>query len=89
MNRSLYIIQLFESSDKWVKNVKVKYHSPKDTFTKGADEIARIMLSGANGDKGRAIKRINFYRNRAGKNLLKNNPNQLKEIDKAIAILQG
>lgn len=73
---------------RWSANVKtVSTFPPPGTFKKNADEVARIMASKRVSPKGigSGIKMIQFYINRAGKNL----PEQReRELKKAIAILQ-
>ena len=74
-----------EADKKWSGDVETKYTPPEGTFTKSSAEIADTVLKGHNGDKGSAIKSINFYINRAGKNL---SDADVKRIKGAIAILQ-
>jgi len=58
-----------ELSEKmWSAAVKTKWHPPEGLFTKGATEIARSLAS-ASGDLKQGMARLNFYINRAGKNL--------------------
>jgi Protein of unknown function (DUF3175) len=53
---------------KWSGDVKTKWTPPKDLFTKGASEIVKGLLA-APGGHSKAMSRLNFYINRAGKNL--------------------
>ncbi|HLW64946.1 MAG TPA: DUF3175 domain-containing protein [Gemmataceae bacterium] len=73
---------------KWVQNVKTVSTFPrKDLFTKDAKTIAREMASKKVSPKGigSGIKMIQYFINRAGKNL----PAARKhELDKAKKILQ-
>jgi tRNA(adenine34) deaminase len=73
---------------KWVQNVKtVSTYPPKDIFTKDAETIARVMSSKEVSPKGigSAIRMIQFFINRAGKNL---SPSRKKELEKAKEILR-
>lgn len=54
---------------KWSGKVVEHYHTPAGLFEKTAGKIVTGMLRGAKGDAGLASKRLNFYINRAGKNL--------------------
>ena len=74
---------------KWSNNIKVKKHTKDDIFAEGsAHEIAEYLY---NTGKSKAMSRLNFYINRAGKNLsdhrkrtLNNAKNILsKKIDKS------
>ena len=56
--------------NRWVQRTKVRHDViPDDTFTKSADEIVDILLDVSGGDVGLAVKRINYYINRAGRKL--------------------
>jgi tRNA(adenine34) deaminase len=73
---------------KWIQNVKtVSTYPPKDIFTKDAETIARVMSSKEVSPKGigSAIRMIQFFINRAGKNL---SPSRKKELEKAKEILR-
>jgi len=52
----------------WSHNVQTHYHPPAGLFTKSAEQIARELLHGAD-SPGQAIRRLQFYINRAGRNL--------------------
>ena len=72
---------------KWVRNVKtVSTYPPKGIFTKDAQTIAKAMASKKVSPKGIAsgIRMIQFFINRAGKNL---SPTRKRELDKAKQIL--
>ena len=73
---------------KWVREVKtVSTFPPKDLFTKDAQTIARAMASKKVSPKGigSGIRMIQFFINRAGKNL----PTERKqELERAKEILQ-
>ncbi len=68
---------------KWIQMAKVKGSVPDGTFLKKAGEIVAIVLKEADGDKGLALRKILFYKNRAGKNLT-----NADEVNKAILILR-
>lgn len=63
-------------------------YPPKDIFTKDAETIARVMSSKEVSPKGigSAIRMIQFYINRAGKNLP---PSRKEELEKAKGILRA
>ena len=73
---------------KWIRKVKtVSTYPPKGTFTKDAETIARVMSSKEVSPKGigSAIRMVQFFINRAGKNL----PADRKaELEKAKRILR-
>jgi len=73
---------------KWVQNVKtVSTYPPKDIFTKDAETIARVMSSPGVSPKGigSAIRMVQFYINKSGKNL----PDDRKtKLEKAKEILR-
>jgi hypothetical protein len=73
---------------KWVRDVKtVSTFPPEGTFTKDANTIARTMASKKVSPKGigSGIRMIQFFINRAGKNL---SPKQRRELEKAKLLLQ-
>ena len=73
----------------WVQDVKtVSTFPPKDTFTKDAATIARVMASKKVSPRGlgSAIRMIQFFINRSGKEL----PARRKhELEKAKRIVQA
>ena len=74
---------------KWVKSVKtVSTYPPKDVFTKDAQTIARAMANKKISPKGigSGIRMIQFFINRAGKNLP---AARKRELEKAKRILQA
>jgi hypothetical protein len=78
-----------ESAKKqWVRAVKtVSTFPPEGTFTKDAETIARVMASKKVSPKGigSGIRMIQYFINRAGKNL----PDERKqELERAKRILQ-
>ena len=73
---------------RWVRDVKtVSTFPPGGLFTKDAQTIARIMASKKVSPKGigSGIRMIQFFINRAGKNLP---PERRRELEKAKEILQ-
>ncbi len=73
---------------KWVHGVKtVSTYPPKDLFTKDAETIARKMASKKVSPKGvgSGIRMIQFFINRAGKNLP---AARKRELEKAKRLLQ-
>jgi hypothetical protein len=74
---------------KWVQNVKtVSTYPPEGIFTKDAETIARVMSSKEVSPKGigSGIRMIQFYINRAGKNL---SEARKGELEKAKEIMQS
>jgi hypothetical protein len=74
---------------RWVHNVKtVSTFPPRGIFTKDAETIAKVMASKKVSPKGigSGIRMIQFFINRAGKNLL---PQRKRELEKAKKILQN
>lgn len=73
----------------WVRNVKtVSTSPPKDLFTKDAETIARIMASKKVSPRGigSGIRMIQFFINRAGKDLP---AARKRELEKAKRNLQA
>jgi tRNA(adenine34) deaminase len=73
---------------KWVRDVKtVSTYPPKDLFTKDARTIARAMASKKVSPRGigSGIRMIQYFINRAGKNLP---PGRKRELEKAKRLLQ-
>ena len=73
---------------KWVRDVKtVSTYPPKSLFTRDAETIARTMASKKVSPRGigSGIRMIQFFINRAGKNLP---PGRKQELEKAKRILQ-
>lgn len=66
----------------WVQEVDVKDSTPEGLFTKSGETIARELLKESNGDVDKAIKKLTFYKNRAGKGLTNKS-----QIEKAQDIL--
>lgn len=53
----------------WSGNVKTKKHPPDGLFATGTAKEIADWLKSAHGDKKGAMDALNFYINRAGKNL--------------------
>lgn len=54
---------------KWSGDVKAKVEVPEGTFTKKAASIVSTLIKLHDGDVGKASKALNFYINRAGKDV--------------------
>jgi uncharacterized protein DUF3175 len=77
------------SGKRWSGKVKtVSTYPPSGAFTKDAKSVARIMASKKVSPKGSGsgIRMIQFFINRAGKNL---SPTRRHELEKAKRILQA
>jgi tRNA(adenine34) deaminase len=77
------------TKQRWVRDVKtVSTYPPEGTFTKDAETIARTMASKKVSPKGigSGIRMIQFFINRAGKNLP---PERKRELEKAKKLLQA
>jgi hypothetical protein len=73
---------------KWIRSVKtVSTNPPKDLFTKNAQTIARTMAKKSVSPRGvgSGIRMIQYFINRAGKNL---SATQKRALEKAKTILQ-
>ena len=73
---------------KWSHKVTTNStYPPEDTFTKDAETIARVMSSPDVSPKGigSGIRMVQFFINRAGKNL---SPERKAELEKAKRIMQ-
>lgn len=58
------------AAEKWSGDVKEKHHTPPDLFKEGsADKIAKELKKEHGDDFAGAMSALNFYLNRAGKNL--------------------
>src|SRR3954463_6792811 len=76
------------SDARWSGKVKtVSTYPPKDLYTKDAQTIARVMATKKVSPKGlgSAIRMVQFYINRAGKNLP---AARVRELERAKRILQ-
>lgn len=71
----------------WIDDVKVNPSAkklPEGLFTKGPSEIAEGLMRHSE-DYAQAVRRLNFYKNRAGKNLDATEKNKLEQ---AMELLQ-
>ncbi len=76
---------------KWVQTVKtVSTYPPEGIFTKDAETIARVMSSEEVSPKGigSAIRMVQFYINRAGRNLPENRKLELEKAKKILRKMQ-
>lgn len=72
---------LIAKKEKQLSDVESKHSTPKDLFTKPASTIVKVLLQQTKGNIGKAVQKITFYINRAGKNLEnKNEVMKAKEI---------
>ena len=71
---------------KWLQSVKLKWHAPEGTFSKGSPEdIAKTVSQNYKVPLKTAISRISFFVNRAGVKL----PNKIRQkCEKAKEILR-
>jgi tRNA(adenine34) deaminase len=79
----------YRKPKKWSHNVTtVSTFPPEGIFTKDAETIARVMSSPKVSPKGigSGIRMVQFYINRAGKNLP---PSRKKELEKAKEIMRS
>ena len=79
-----------ETAEKWSGAVtdKETFHTPPGLFKESADKIARFMKSHSDSLK-QAIDRINFYKERAGKNLSDEEKNKLDDAMNKVRELFG
>lgn len=85
------MISLFEVSKRfWSKTVTEheKWHPPEGFFLQAADKIASGLKS-ASKDYKTAMSRLNFYINRAGKNLADIDKSRLENAKTKLAKLFG
>jgi len=78
-----------EKKKNWVREVKtVSTFPPRDLFTRDAKTIARVMATRKVSPKGlgSGIRMIQFFINRAGKNL---SPERKRELEKAKHLMQA
>jgi tRNA(adenine34) deaminase len=77
-----------KANKRWVRDVKtVSTYPPEGLFTRDAETIARTMATKkvSPGGIGSGIRMVQFFINRAGKNLP---PERRSEMEKAKRILQ-
>lgn len=69
---------------KWSAQVQTKWKPPEGFFKQSASKIASGLLS-ASSDKKQAMGRLNFYINRAGKNLSADDRARLEAAKKKLS----
>jgi len=74
-----------EEKKLWSKDVETKWHPPEGFFEQSAEEIARGLKEASDG-LAQAMDRLDFYINRAGKNL---SPENRQRLEQAKSILPG
>lgn len=75
----------FEASGKyWSGDVNVKVHPPKGLFAKGTADDILAWLQKSHGSLQTAMDSLNFYVNRAGKNLSKERRAVLEQVKQTI-----
>jgi len=72
--------------EKWVKGVETKWSPPEGFFKQDAGKIASGLMS-ASKDKAQAMERLNFYINRAGKNLSDEDKSRLEDAKKKLSAM--
>lgn len=77
---------LTADGEKWSGDVKTKKHPPEGLFKEGSGEAIAKWLKSSHGDLKGAMSSLNFYRNRAGKNL---SPERKKALDSAEKSVRG
>lgn len=83
MNKAEFIASKLKTLAENLSDVKPKTKIPEGLFTRKASGIVRGLLDLTNGDKGKAMKKLNFYINRFGEDL----PNKT-EVMKAKKMLE-
>jgi hypothetical protein len=83
MNKAEFIASKLKTLAENLSDVKPKTKIPEGLFTRKASGIVRGLLDLTNGDKGKAMKKLNFYINRFGEDL----PNKT-EVMKAKSLLK-
>ena len=72
----------------WSGEIEAHWKPPEGFFTKSASEIAKGLKS-ASSDYAEASRRLNFFINRAGKNLSAEDKTRLEAAKKALRIVYG
>jgi len=70
----------------WSQNVKPKWKAPEGFFSQSADKIAKGLKSKSK-NLQQAMARLNFYINRAGKNLGSSDRSRLEKAKKLLSSL--
>jgi len=80
------VIELIEKY--WSGEVTTKWHPPEGLFTKDAKTIAQALYR-ASRDLRQAMSRLNFYVNRAGKNLSPERKKTFEQVKELLRKLFG
>lgn len=87
--RILAARKLTAEEEKWSKDVKTKEHPPENLFKDGsAGEIAS-WIHKSHDDLQSAMGSLNFYRNRAGKNLSSERKGVLDSVEGKLEKMYG
>lgn len=71
--------------EKWSADVETKWNPPKDFFKQSASNIASGLMSASGNNLKTASSRLNFYINRAGKNLSSEDRKRLEAAKKKLS----
>ena len=75
--KNLMLFEEFLAEKKWVADVETKFHPEQGIFTKTPKEIAEYLKKNSE-DLKQAMSRLNFYINRAGKHMQKEDKERLE-----------
>jgi len=70
----------------WSGAVKAKKHPPEGLFAEGTPDEIKAWLKKSHKDNADAIKSLNFYINRAGKNLSSDRKAVLDHVKKSLEV---
>jgi hypothetical protein len=84
MSKAKEVLELLDE-ELWSGDVKTKWEPPEDLFAKGSAKKIADVLASVSKDLKQAMGRLNFYKNRAGKNL---DADRKKALDGAAELLQ-
>jgi hypothetical protein len=73
------------SEAQWSGSVKTKKHSPEGLFATGSASAIAKWLKAEHKDKHGAMSALNFYKNRAGKNLSAERKSVFDQVAKDLA----
>ncbi|QRE00325.1 hypothetical protein [Burkholderia phage BCSR5] len=79
---------LAADGEKWSKKVKTKWEPPEGLFTESAEKIAQGLKRGHTDLQG-AMGSLNYYINRAGKNLSDADKKRLEAVKPKLQKLYG
>lgn len=80
----IYSTEAKKSKKKWSGKVETSWHPPEGFFEKDAETIARELKKNSK-NRQQAMSRLNFYINRAGKNLSDKDKARLEHAKKLLA----